>query len=146
MIQEKIQQDIVDALKAGRHDDTQILRGVMAEIKNKEIDEKRTLNDTEVVIMMQKMVKKIEEANEQFLTGGRDDLAEENMHEITILKQYLPAELSDEEVEKKVRDVVAKHPGIERGPLTGIAIKELTGAVESSRVAKAINTILAEKS
>lgn len=145
MIQEKIQQDIVDALKAGRHDDTQILRGVMAEIKNREIDEKKELQDSEVIALMQKMVKKIEEANEQFLTGGRDDLAEENMHEIALLKQYLPAELSDEEVEKKVREVVAKHSGVERGPLTGIAIKELAGIVESSRVAKAVNKILNEK-
>ena len=143
MIQDTLQQKSIEFLKAGNREDSQILRDVIAEIKNKEIDLQHPLTDAEVITLMQKMVKKLEEANEEFQSGGRDDLAEENEHEIELLKQFLPAELTDEEIEKRVRVVIAAHPGVERGPLTGMVIKELAGVAESSRIARAVAKVIA---
>lgn len=139
-----LQKTVIEYMKAGKREEAQIVRDMVAELKNKEIELQRPLTDAEAVTVMRKQVKKLEDAVEQFEEGGRDDLAEENREEIVLLRSFMPAEISDEEVEKRVRAVVEKNEGLDRGRLIGAAIKELGSEIDSSRIAKAVNSILSK--
>jgi len=124
-----------------------VLRNLLAEISNAEIELKHELTDAETVTLLRKQVKKLKDAALMFEEGGRDDLAEENKLEIEAISKYLPAEISDEELEKNVRIALEKlDPSIEGGRRIGAVIKELAGrdGVESSRISKMVLKLMAQ--
>jgi uncharacterized protein YqeY len=84
-----------------------VLRMVWAAIRNKEIDEKTTLNDDAVIAVLMKEVKQREDTIAEIKDANRPDLVEKNQQEIEILKNYLPKPLSDDELEAIVKDVIA---------------------------------------
>jgi uncharacterized protein YqeY len=84
-----------------------VLRMAWAAIRNKEIDEKTTLNDDAVIAVLMKEVKQREDTIAEIKDANRPDLVEKNQQEIEILKNYLPKPLSDDELEAIVKDVIA---------------------------------------
>jgi uncharacterized protein YqeY len=84
-----------------------VLRMAWAAIRNKEIDEKTTLNDDAVIAVLMKEVKQREDTIAEIKDANRPDLVEKNQQEIEILKKYLPKPLSDDELEAIVKDVIA---------------------------------------
>lgn len=144
MIKQTIKDDSVALLKEGKTEESVVLRNVLAEISNVEIESKHELTDTEIVAVLHKLVKKLEDAATMFEEGGRDDLAEENKLEIEALSKYLPAEISDEELEKNVRMALEKlDPSIQGGRRIGAVVKELAGTVEPSRISKMVQKLMA---
>lgn len=85
-----------------------VIRMARANIKNIEIDEKRELNDDEVLAVLMKEVKMRQDSLEEFAKAGREELVEQAKQEIAILRKYLPEQLSDEELRALVEEAVAE--------------------------------------
>lgn len=85
-----------------------VIRMARANIKNIEIDEKRELNDDEVLAVLVKEVKMRQDSLEEFAKAGREELVEQAKQEIAILRKYLPEQLSDEELRVLVEEAVAE--------------------------------------
>ena len=85
-----------------------VIRMARANIKNIDIDEKRELNDDEVLAVLVKEVKMRQDSLEEFAKAGRDELVEQAKQEIAILRKYLPEQLSDEELRALVEEAVAE--------------------------------------
>ena len=85
-----------------------VIRMARANIKNIEIDEKRELNDDDVLAVLMKEVKMRQDSLEEFTKAGREELVEQAKQEIAILRKYLPEQLSDEELKALVEEAVAE--------------------------------------
>ncbi|MGE4588210.1 MAG: GatB/YqeY domain-containing protein [Acidaminococcaceae bacterium] len=85
-----------------------VIRMARANIKNIEIDEKRELNDDEVLAVLMKEVKMRQDSLEEFTKAGREELVEQAKQEIAILRKYLPEQLSDEELKALVEEAIAE--------------------------------------
>lgn len=96
-----------DAMRAKDKTRLGTIRMAMAAIRQREIDEQITLNDTDVLAILTKMVKQRQDAAGQYDDAGRDDLAQKEREEITVLEDFLPAPLSDDELDALIEDAVA---------------------------------------
>jgi uncharacterized protein YqeY len=105
---ERINQDLTAAMKAKDAARTSTLRMAKAAIMNKEIDKKSALDDAETLKLLQGLVKQREDSAHQYSKAGRFELAEKENGEITLLKAYLPAEVSDAEVQAAVDKALAE--------------------------------------
>jgi uncharacterized protein YqeY len=105
-LREKIDADVKDALKSGAKDRLSTLRMLNAALKNKQIDKRRPLTEEEVVETVRSLIKQRRDSVEQFAKGGRQDLVDKESAEIIVLETYLPQQLSREELEAMVRDVM----------------------------------------
>ncbi len=107
MLRDEIQKSMISAMKA--HDTVRLdaLRYLWSLIKNAEIDAKRELEDNEVIKVTGTEVKKRKEAIELMKQGGRDDLALSEEDKLRVLQEFLPEQMSEEEVEKIVDEVLA---------------------------------------
>ena len=142
MLNQQIKNDIDKALKQQEKKKLVVLRNLWAELKNREIDLKRELNDQEIIGLINKQVKKLKEAILLFSKGGRQDLVEQNEQEISFLKVYLPPEISAEDLKNKVVAIVKAHPDVtNQGQLIGLCIRELKNQAESSQIAEIVKQI-----
>jgi len=98
----RIEKDYVTAFKAKKTDEVAVLRMLKAAVKNKQVDLRRELTDSEVLDVVAKQVKQRQESIDQFRAAGRIDLAEIEEREHLILRAYLPTALSPHELEEAV--------------------------------------------
>jgi uncharacterized protein YqeY len=105
---ERITQDLTAAMKARDAEGTSTLRMAKAALMNKQIDKHGALDDAEATRVLQGLVKQREDAAEQYAKGGRPELAEKERAEMALLKVYLPAEVTDEEIAAAVGQAVAE--------------------------------------
>lgn len=105
---ERIAQDLTAAMKAQDAARLSTLRMAKSALKNKEIDKKAPLDDAEATRIVQALVKQREDSVEQYVKGGRPELADKERAEIAVLKGYLPAEVSDEAIAAAVEIAVAQ--------------------------------------
>jgi len=103
----QIQDDIKAVMKAGDKDRLKVLRLIMAAIKQVEIDERRELDDAAVLRILDKMVKQRRDSITQFTRGKRQDLADIEAAEISVIETYLPEQLSDDELDKLIDEAIA---------------------------------------
>src|SRR5579885_829765 len=94
-LKERITEDMKSAMRAGEKERLATIRLALAAIKQREVDERITLDDSQVLAVLEKMIKQRKEAISQFEAGGRADLVAKESAELTILEAYLPARLSD---------------------------------------------------
>ena len=143
MLKQEINNQLTIAMKARDLKKTTVLRSLLSEIKNKEIDKKTDLTDLEIINLLKKQVKILEDANTMFVKGNRQDLVDNNIAEIKLIKAYLPEEISEEVLEKKVREVMGKNKEETNiGKLIGLCIKDLRELADSSRIAKIVNKLI----
>jgi len=107
-LKERITEDMKAAMRAKDSERLGTIRMVTAAIKQREVDERIQLDDTQVLAVLEKMIKQRKESVTQFLAGGREDLAAKENKEIELLQTYLPAQLSEAELDALVADAVAK--------------------------------------
>jgi uncharacterized protein YqeY len=107
-IQEKIQKDLTEAMKAKDALRMDVLRGMKTGIKNKEIEKKHSLGESEALQVLNSLVKQRNESIEQFTKGGRRDLVDREESELKILESYLPAAVNEEEIRAAVAQVIAE--------------------------------------
>jgi hypothetical protein len=106
-LKERITEDMKSALRAGEKERLGTVRMALAAIKQREVDERITLDDTQVLAVLEKMIKQRKEAITQFQAGGRADLVAKESAEVTVLEAYLPARLSDAELDALIAGAIA---------------------------------------
>ena len=105
-LRERITEDMKAAMRAGEKDRLGLIRMLQAAIKQREVDERITLGDAETLAVIDKMIKQRRESVTQFEAGGRADLVARESAEIAALTAYLPARLSDAELEALIREAI----------------------------------------
>jgi uncharacterized protein YqeY len=105
-LKEQLQQSVKDAMRAGDKDRLGTLRMAMAAIKQREVDERITLDDAAVLALLEKMLKQRRDAEGQYRDAGRDDLADKEAQEITVISEFLPEPLSEDELNQIIAQVI----------------------------------------
>lgn len=147
MLRQKIVADQIQALKNHDQEKLSTLRYILAQIKNKEIDEKSDLNDQEVISILRKISKELNESIEAFKKGGRDDLISGSQKQLQLVLTYLPKEMSDEELKKEIEKVIQEYnknlPAGRQDPkaIIGVCVGKLKSKAESSRIVKLLQSI-----
>ena len=95
------------AMRAGEKDRLATIRLALAALKQREVDERIVLDDSQVLAVIEKMIKQRKEAITQFEAGGRADLVAKEAAEITVLQAYLPAQMSDAEIDAVIAEAIA---------------------------------------
>jgi uncharacterized protein len=103
----RIQEDMKSAMRAGEKEKLANIRMVMAAIKQREVDERIELDDAQVLSVIEKMVKQRRESIAQFAAGGRADLVAKEEAEMQLLNGYLPAQLTDAELDALISETVS---------------------------------------
>jgi hypothetical protein len=145
-LKERIDADLKNALLKKEERKVSTLRLLKSEIRYREIDEKKSFTDEDIIRTIRNMVKKREESILEYRKGNRPDLAEKEEEEIRILKGYLPPELSDEEVLKVIDEVLLQFPQKSPqicGPVVGKVMGILKGRVDGRRVRELVEKRLA---
>jgi uncharacterized protein len=105
-LKERITEDMKSAMRAGDKQRLGTIRLALAAIKQREVDERITLDDGQVLAVLEKMIKQRREAITQFQAGGRADLVAKESAEVTVLEAYLPARLSDAELDAIIANAI----------------------------------------
>lgn len=106
-LKERITEDMKAAMRSGEKERLGTVRLILAAIKQREVDERITLDDGQVLAVVEKMVKQRKEAITQFQAGGRADLVAKESAEMAILQNYLPAQMSDTELDALIAEAIA---------------------------------------
>lgn len=96
------------AMKAGKKDRLVVLRAFSAAVKQREIDEQIELSDSEQLSVLDKQIKQRKDAEKQFRDAGRDDLADKEAFEITVLAEFLPKQLDDSEIDAIIAAAISE--------------------------------------
>jgi uncharacterized protein YqeY len=107
-LKDRITEDMKAAMRAKESERLGTIRMITAAIKQREVDERIQLDDVQVLSVIEKMIKTRKESIEQFKIGGRDDLVARESKEIELLQAYLPAQLSEGEVDALIREAIAE--------------------------------------
>ena len=105
-LKERITEDMKSAMRAGEKERLGTIRLVLAAIKQREVDERITLDDGQVLAVLEKMIKQRKESIAQFESGGRADLVAKEQAELAVLQVYLPAQMSDAEIDALIAEAV----------------------------------------
>jgi uncharacterized protein YqeY len=106
-LKERITDDMKTAMRSGEKERLGVIRMITSAIKQREVDERIALDDAQVLSVLEKMIKQRKESLVQFQAGNRQDLVDKEAAEITLLQGYLPAQLSDAEIEGLIKDAIA---------------------------------------
>ena len=116
------------------------IRMFLSEVQRYEIDNKEEVDDTKALQIINKMIKQRNDSISQFRDGGRDDLADKEQSEVDILSKYKPAQLSDEEVSKKVNEAIEQSGASsmqDMGKVMG-QLKSLAGSADMGLISKLV--------
>ncbi len=138
---EQIRADLTAAMKAREADRTSNLRMLQAALKNEQINVGHELSDEEALNVIRKAVKQRQDSIEQYTKGNRPDLASKEASEMDMLKQYLPPELSSEELESGLREIIAS-TGAQSKKDLGKVMKEATARYKGRADGKKIQEIV----
>jgi uncharacterized protein len=106
-LRERITEDMKSAMRAGEKERLATIRLALAAIKQREVDERITLDDAQVLSVLGKMIKQRRESVTQFASGGRADLVAKENAEIALLQTYLPAQMSPAEIDALIAEAIA---------------------------------------
>jgi uncharacterized protein len=106
-LKERITEDMKAAMRSGEKERLGVIRLITSAIKQREVDERIVLDDTQVLSVLEKMIKQRKESVAQFQAGNRQDLVDKENSEITLLQGYMPSQLSDAELDSLIGEAVA---------------------------------------
>ena len=145
MLRQKLQDDSILALKAGDKTKLSVLRFILAQVKNKEIDKQSEINDEETMVVLRKVIKELKESVEAFEKGGRIELLEDSKKQLEIALVYLPAEIGDDELKKEIERVIKENQAVfdnNQKVIIGLCMKELKSKADPGRIIKTLQTFL----
>jgi hypothetical protein len=146
-LKDQITEDMKAAMKAKDAARLLTIRGLLAALKQKEVDERITLDDAAVVSIIDKLIKQRKDSIAQFSAAGRTDLVDKETAELQVLEGYLPKRLSAEEVAAEVAKIVAElgatGPG-DMGKVMGAVKTRLAGKAEMGLVSAAVKQALSK--
>ena len=140
-LKERITEDMKSAMRAGDKDRLGTIRLALAAIKQREVDERISLDDAQVLTVLEKMIKQRKEAISQFDSGGRADLVAKETAEIAVLQGYLPARMSDAEIDSLIREAIAATGAIsikDMGKVMGAVKAKAQGRADMAEVSARI--------
>jgi uncharacterized protein YqeY len=126
-LNEQLNEDMKQAMKSQNKFRLSVIRMVRSAIKNIEIDQRKTLNDEEIIDILSREIKQRRDSLQEFAKAGRDDLAESVQAEIAIIAEYLPQQLTEEEIKAIVQQTIQE---------TGASSKAEMGKVMSALMPK----------
>lgn len=106
-LKQRIQDDMKTSMKSGEKARLQVIRLIMSAIKQIEVDERTELDDDRIITVLDKMTKQRRESADQYEKADREDLLQQELYEISVLKEFLPAELSDEEIDTLIEEAIS---------------------------------------
>ncbi|MES9970979.1 MAG: GatB/YqeY domain-containing protein [Candidatus Thiodiazotropha sp.] len=146
MLKQQILDDVKAAMKAKEKARLGTLRLITAAIKQREVDERTELDDTQVLGILEKMIKQRRDSIKQYESAGRQELAEQEKSEIVIIETYMPAGLSDEEVTAMIEHAISESNASgmqDMGKVMGLLKPQMQGRADMGKVSGLVKQKLA---
>ena len=144
-LKERITEDMKTAMRSGEKDRLAVIRLLQAAIKQREVDERITLDDAQITSVLEKMIKQRKESIVAFEKGARADLVAKETAEIAILQPYLPAQLSDAELDSIIAEAIASTGAAsikDMGKVMGVVKTKAAGKADMGAVGARIKAKL----
>ena len=144
-LKERITEDMKTAMRSGEKDRLAVIRLLQAAIKQREVDERITLDDTQVTSVLEKMIKQRKESVVAFEKGARADLVAKENAEIAVLQPYLPAQLSDAELDALIAEAISTTGAAsikDMGKVMGVVKSKAAGKADMGAVGARIKAKL----
>jgi len=144
-LKERITDDMKAAMRSGEKERLGAIRMITAAIKQREVDERITLDDAQVLSILEKMIKQRKESVTQFLAGKRQDLADKETAEIVLIQTYMPAALGEAEIEALIGAAIASSGAAsikDMGKVMGIIKAKAQGRADMAAVGAKIKAKL----
>ncbi len=142
-LQERLIEDMKQAMRDKQALRLDTIRMLRAKIKNVEIDN-GPQNDEQVEKLVSQTVKQWLDAIEDYKKGNRDDLVAEAQQKIKVLEEYLPQQLSDEQIIEIIKKIKQESEGIQMGPLIGLVKQRVGNSADGARIAKLVNQVFSD--
>jgi uncharacterized protein YqeY len=144
MLFEKIDQDLKQAMKDKEELVLSTLRMAKSALKNKQIDSQKELTDDDVIAVLKTMVKQYKDALADFTSSGRQDLADRQNSEIAVLERYLPAAMSESDLEAICKRIISEQNATlkDLGKIMGSVMKEIGGSADGNTVRAIVQKLL----
>jgi uncharacterized protein YqeY len=146
-LKEKLSEDMKAAMRAKESEKLATIRLINAAIKQREVDERVELGDDQVLSVIEKMIKQRKDSITQFEAGGRQDLADKEKSEITVLAAYMPAQMSEAEVQAEVAAAVVQSGASspqDMGKVMAVLKPKLAGRADMTAVSGLVKAALAK--
>ncbi len=140
-LQQRLRNDLKQAMKDKKKELVGVIRLILSELKNYEIDNGKQDNQG-VEKIISKMLKQYKEALEGFVQADREDLIQETKQKIGILKEYLPEQMSEQKLDEIIKQVISDNPDLAAGPVIGIVMKKVQGKADGALVAKKVASLV----
>jgi uncharacterized protein YqeY len=144
-LKERITEDMKTAMRSGEKDRLAVIRLLQAAIKQREVDERIMLDDAQVTAVLEKMIKQRKESVVAFEKGARADLVAKENAEIAVLQPYLPAQLSDAELDALISDAISSTGAAsikDMGKVMGVVKSKAAGKADMGAVGARIKAKL----
>ena len=144
-LKERINEDMKTAMRSGEKDRLAVIRLLQAAIKQREVDERITLDDAQVTSVLEKMIKQRKESVVAFEKGGRADLVAKENAEIAVLQPYLPAQLSESELDALIAEAISSTGAAsikDMGKVMGVVKSKAAGKADMGAVGARIKAKL----
>ncbi len=145
-LKEKLVEDMKTAMKGGDKERLGVIRLINAAIKQREVDERIMLDDAQVLVVMEKMLKQRRDSVEQFQKAGRTDLADKETFEIGVIQGYMPAQLSAAEVDAAIAAAIAESGAAgpkDMGKVMGLVKTKVAGRTDMGKLSELVKAKLA---
>jgi hypothetical protein len=145
-LREQLNEDIKTAMKAREADKLAALRLMLSAVKQREVDERITLDDAGVIGIVEKMIKQRKDSISQFEKAARTDLADKEKYEISVIEAYLPQQLSAAEVDEIILaaiDSTGAKSAADMGKVMGVVKPKLAGRADMGKVSGLVKAKLA---
>lgn len=136
-LNERISDEMKAMMKSGDKRRLQIIRLIRAEIKQREVDERIVLNDEQIIVSLDKMLKQRRDSIAAYETAGRTELAEQEAYEISVIQDFLPVALTEDEIRQLITQAIAESGASsmkDMGKVMGILKPQLQGRADMSKV------------
>jgi uncharacterized protein len=136
-LKERITDDMKAAMRAGEKDRLATIRLILAAVKQIEVDERITLDEARMLAVLEKMVKQRKESIAQFESGGRADLVAKEAAELAVIQAYLPAQLSEPELDALIAEAIASTGAAsikDMGKVMGVVKSKAAGRADMAAV------------
>jgi len=144
-LRERINEDMKAAMKARQPERLSAIRLLLAAVKQREIDERKPMDDAAVITVIERLIKQRRDSIEQFQAAGRTDLVDKEAAELDLLKAYLPQALSEQEVEAAIVAAIEETAGSgpqAMGKVMAVLKSRLAGRADMSRVSALVKARL----
>ena len=144
-LREDINEDVKEAMKAKDTKKRDALRLLTSAFKQIEVDQRKELSDEDIINIIQTQIKRRNDSATQYKDANRQDLMQKELDEIAYYEVYLPEQLSDEELESKIKEIIQKVDATSKkdmGKVMGVATKELNGVADGKRISQCVKSLL----